>query len=119
MRRDFFTPRATGSPRAAVFLKESAATEYTMTVAAPRYSLVVSSIPWWPGWKVTRNGERVAPIRVNGVFLGFAVPPGRYDVRIWYAPTTFRAGVCIAIIAIAFSAAVALHDRRRPKRLAP
>ena len=38
------------------------------------------------------------PIRVNGAFLGFAVPPGQSDVRVWYAPTSFWAGVWVAVL---------------------
>ena len=44
-----------------------------------------------------RNGVRIEPVRVNGAFLAFAVPPGEADVKIWYAPWTFRAGVLISL----------------------
>jgi hypothetical protein len=108
MRRELFTPRPSGSARAAVTLTTSEPTRYAMGVTAPRYTLVVSSIPLWPGWKVTRNGERVHPIRVNGVFLGFAVPAGTWDVRVWYSPASFWMGVWVAagtMVALIWSAA--------------
>jgi hypothetical protein len=87
MRNDFLAPRPPNAPRTTLRLASSDPTVYTMHVVAPRYTLVVSSIPWWPGWKVERNGRRADPIRVNGAFLGFAAPPGESDVRVWYAPT--------------------------------
>jgi uncharacterized membrane protein YfhO len=69
-------------------------------VKSPRYSLVVSSVPWWPGWKAERNGARIDPIRVNGAFLGFAVPEGEMDVRVWYDPWTWRLGVIASLATV-------------------
>ena len=94
---DFFNPRSPDAPIAASKILEASPTRYRIHVKAPRYSLIVSSIPWWPGWKVERNGARVDPIRVNGGFLGFAVPAGELDVRVWYDPWTFRLGVIISV----------------------
>jgi hypothetical protein len=110
MHDDFFKPRPAGSPQAVAKIVSATPTDYRVHVTAPRWSLVVSSVPWWPGWKVERNGARVAPIRVNGAFLGFAVPPGELDVRVWYDPWTFRAG---AILAAATLAALVAYGVRR------
>jgi Bacterial membrane protein YfhO len=66
---DFFKPRPADAPQATVQLTQADPTDYRMHVRAPRWTLVVSSVPWWPGWKVERNGARVQPIRVNGAFL--------------------------------------------------
>jgi uncharacterized membrane protein YfhO len=87
--------------------------DYRIDVHAPRWSLVVSSIPWWPGWKVERNGKRVDPIRVNGLFLGFAVPPGESNVHVWYAPWTFWGGVWVAMATLLILAVTALKRRAR------
>lgn len=111
MHDDFFKPRPADSPQATVAITESSPTDYRMHVRAPRWSLVVSSVPWWPGWKVLRNGTRVEPIRVNGAFLGFAVPPGELDVRVWYDPWSFRAGAIVALVTLA--ALVAFGVRKR------
>jgi hypothetical protein len=97
MRDDFFKPRPESSPLATSKIVEAKNADYRIQVSAPRWSLVVSSIPWWPGWKVERNGRRVDPIRVNGIFLGFAVPPGETDVRVWYSPWTYWVGVWLAV----------------------
>jgi uncharacterized membrane protein YfhO len=47
-----------------------------------------------------RNGERVDPIRVNGAFLAFAVPPGENDVRVYYSPWTWWAGCSLAALGL-------------------
>jgi Bacterial membrane protein YfhO len=99
LRDDFFKPRPADSPLATAKIVTASPTDYRVQAKAPRWSLIVSSIPSWPGWKVTVNGERVKPIRVNAAFLGFAVPPGTSDVRVWYAPMSFCAGVWVAGLA--------------------
>jgi hypothetical protein len=100
-REDFFKPRPDSAPIATTQILEASATEYRLHVKAPRYSLIVSSVPWWSGWKVERNGARIEPVRVNGGFLAFTVPPGELDVRVWYDPWTFRFGAIIALATVA------------------
>ena len=99
---DFFHARPENAPLAVARIVSAAPTSYRVHVSAPRWSLVVSSIPWWPGWKVVRNGASVKPIRVNGAFLGFAVPPGENDVRVYYSPWTWWVGCALAIAALLF-----------------
>lgn len=112
-RSDFFAPRADDAPLATAQIVSAKATDYRLKVNAPRWSLIVSSIPWWPGWKVTRNGESIKPIRVNAVFLGFAVPPGTTDVRVYYSPTSWWAGVAIAALGLIGICGSAFRARRR------
>jgi len=111
-RNDFFKPRPDDAPLATTDILEASPTQYRLHVKAPRYSLIVSSIPWWPGWKVDRNGARVEPVRVNGGFLAFTVPPGELDVRVWYDPWTFRFGAILALATVAGLIAVGMKLRR-------
>lgn len=115
MRDDFLKPRAPNAPRAAATIVSAHPTRYHVRVEAPRYTLVASSIPWWPGWKVTRNGQRIEPIRVNGAFLGFAVPPGTTDVRVWFAPWSYWGGVWVSLLTLAGLTAFRVQERRMKK----
>jgi len=110
MHDDFFHARPENAPVATSEILEAKPASYRLHVKAPRYSLVVSSIPWWPGWKVERNGAPAEPIRVNGGFLGFAAPPGELDVHVWFDPWTFRLG---AIVAVATALALIAIGMRR------
>jgi Bacterial membrane protein YfhO len=111
-RGDFFKPRPDSAPMATTQILAASATEYRLHVKAPRYTLIVSSVPWWSGWKVERNGARIEPVRVNGGFLAFTVPPGDLDVRVWYDPWTFRFGAIIALATVAGLIAVGVKLRR-------
>jgi hypothetical protein len=101
---DHVEPQLTSLPAdglpAAAPIEAATGDEYRLRVAASRPSFIVSSVPWWPGWKVERNGEAVAPIRVNGVFLGFTVPAGQSRVRVWYSPWTFWLGVWLSLATV-------------------
>jgi hypothetical protein len=111
-RDDFFKPRPDSAPMATTQILAASATEYRLHVKAPRYTLIVSSVPWWSGWKVERNGARIEPVRVNGGFLAFTVPPGDLDVRVWYDPWTFRFGAIIALATVVGLIAVGVKLRR-------
>jgi hypothetical protein len=108
---DFLKPRPDDAPLAVARVVEAHPTSYRVTATAPRWSLVVSSIPMWPGWKVVRNGKRIEPIRVNGAFLGFAVPPGKSDVRVYYSPWTWWVGCGLAAVGVL--ALLIVHAARR------
>jgi hypothetical protein len=113
-RLDFFNPRPADSPAATSSIVSATPTDYRLRVNAPRWSLVVSSIPWWPGWKVERNGTLIEPIRVNAAFLGFAVPPGTSNVRVWYSPLSFWGGVWISLATVLALAVFGWRRRHAP-----
>ncbi|HEV8658960.1 MAG TPA: YfhO family protein [Thermoanaerobaculia bacterium] len=116
MRLDLLAPRPKSSLNATLRMTSAGVDDFRMNIAAPRYSFVVSSIPWWPGWKVERNGRAINPIRVNGAFLGFAVPPGRADVRVSYSPMTFLGGVWLSAATILALAVFPVWRRRSRRR---
>jgi hypothetical protein len=92
-------------------------TDYRLHITAPLHSFVASSVPWYPGWKVTVNGKRIDPMRVSSAFLGFAIPPGETDVRVWYSPWTFRYGVVIALITLACLFAFPLYVNASSRKI--
>jgi hypothetical protein len=97
---DFFHPRPENAPLAVARIVSASPTSYRVHVSAPRWSLVVSSIPDWPGWKILRNGKSVKPVRANGTFLAIPVPPGENDVRVYYSPWTWWAGCALAALGV-------------------
>lgn len=82
-------------------------------VKTSRWTLVASSQPFWPGWKIRRDGEELEMLEVNGGFIGFVVPPGESKVRLAYKPLTFRAGVGLSLSTIAGIVAFPWIQKRR------
>ncbi|HEX9161478.1 MAG TPA: YfhO family protein, partial [Thermoanaerobaculia bacterium] len=114
-RTDLLAPRSKAAPAAKLHIMSATDIDYHMLVLAPRYSMVVSSIPFWPGWKVVSNGAAIEPIHVNGAFMGFVVPPGRNDIHVWYSPLTFWGGLWVAIATAVGLALSSFAPRRGEK----
>jgi uncharacterized membrane protein YfhO len=100
MRLDLLAPRPLDAPEPSVTIVEARPTDFRLRIHAPRHALIVSSQPWWPGWRVTINGRRREAQPVNGPFLGFTVPPGDWDVRVDYFPLTFYLGLVISMLTV-------------------
>lgn len=100
VRNDLFNWRPPDAPLARVNIHFAKAKEVVMSINAPRWSLIVSSQPNWPGWKIYRGSERLKQIEVNGAFMGFLVPPGDSEVRVVYAPRSFSLSVIISVLTL-------------------
>lgn len=94
MRQDLVAPKSDPT----VQIVEAADTAFHLRIRSNRYALIVSSQTWWPGWRVSANGQRIAPQPVNGAFLGFVIPPGDWNVCVDYFPVSFYGGLAAAIV---------------------
>jgi hypothetical protein len=112
MREDLLAPRPPSSPEATLAITGAGETDFHMRVHAPRYTLIVSSQPFWPGWHIRRNGKSVPPLSVNGAFLGFTVPPGDWNIEVFYFPASFYGGLAASLITIAGLTAISIRRRR-------
>jgi hypothetical protein len=115
MRQDLLAPRPPSSPEAKLTITSWSPTDFRMRVHAPRYTLIVSSQPNWPGWQIRRNGKPVDVLPVNGAFLGYTVPPGDWDIRVFYFPATFYCGLAASLITIAALIAISVRRRMRAR----
>lgn len=111
-RLDLLAPRPTNAPMAKVEIVSASDTDYRMRVDAPRYTLIASSIPFWPGWKVTQNGRKLEPLQVNHTFFGFVVRPGVSEVRVRYSPPTFWVSAWVALLTLAMIVALSRESLR-------
>jgi hypothetical protein len=97
------------SEDAAVSIERKAVDAYKLRIHAPRTTLIVSSIPNWPGWRVP-----FPKVDVNGPFLGFIVPAGTHDITVAYRPASFYASSVLAALTLA--TLLALSRTRRADR---
>lgn len=118
-RTDLLAPRPPGAPQATAVFTRVSDSEYLVRVNAPRYTLVVSSIPWWPGWRVERNGERSETLEANGAFVAFVARPGVSIVRVTFDPLSFRLSAALSLLAIATLAVLSRESLRSRLRAAP
>lgn len=100
MRRDLLRPRPLSAPVATLEMIGASQQSFTMRVRAPRYTLVVSSQPFWSGWRVRINGKRALTRPVNRAFLGFTVPPGVSEVTVDYFPLHIYAAFAVSLLTV-------------------
>ena len=60
---------------------------------SPGY-LVLSEV-WFPGWLATVNGESAPVWRANYTFRALPTPAGDLEIRLWYAPASWRIGLVL------------------------
>jgi hypothetical protein len=111
-RTDLLAARPGDTRESTLTIDSAAPTEYTMRVDAPRYTLIVSSIGWWPAWRATIDGKPLRTQVVNSAFLGFVVPPGAGTIRVYYWPTSVYLSFAVAILTAL--ALVAMSSRTSP-----
>jgi hypothetical protein len=111
-RRDLLAPRPLNAPMAKVEIVSADDTDFRLRIDAPRYTLIASSIPFWPGWKATQDGRTLDPLQVDHTFFGFVVRPGVSYVRVHYAPATFWISAWVALLTLATLAALSRESLR-------
>jgi hypothetical protein len=66
---------------------------------------------WYPGWRVTINGQNVALLRADYLFQAVQVPPGTHKVIFEYSPFAFKIGAAISLLALAVVALLIIRAR--------
>ncbi|HXX53557.1 MAG TPA: YfhO family protein, partial [Thermodesulfovibrionales bacterium] len=80
-----------------VVIKKYAADEIAIDVESKGGLLVLSDL-YYPGWKVTVNGQGEQIIKVFGLLRGVAVGEGKSEVLFYYRPVSFYVGCVISFI---------------------
>lgn len=79
--------------------------EIFLTVDAGEGGYLVLSEMWYPGWRATVDGRSHRPLRVNGVFQGIRLGPGRHEVHLFYRPWSYVVGWRLSLAAWAATVA--------------
>jgi hypothetical protein len=76
------------------------APDFAMDVDSRGWNLLGSTVPWWNGWRVYWNGERLPPVRIGNLYVGTFVPPGVGTIRVRYRPDQFDQGLRLAVAGV-------------------
>ena len=86
---------------AEVRIARSVGGELALEIEARGEALVGTSIPRWPGWKLTVDGKPAPLVGYNHAFVGFRVPAGRHTAALRYRPDGFTRGAAISAATLA------------------
>lgn len=70
-------------------------------VATSDEAFLASSQILYPGWFAWIDGKRTELKRVNGLFTGIQVPPGRHEIVLRFIPLSFWTGFLASLLSIA------------------
>jgi len=88
--------------------------EIALHVETPRPALLTVSEAWYPLWRVTVNGAESPVLRVDGAFLGVALPAGTSAVAFRFArPAYVWFGYLLSVGAACATLAMLLYARQR------
>lgn len=80
-------------------------TEFSNTVIhgkinLPKDMVLMTTIPYAPGWHVRVDGKITKPIKLMNTFLGLQLPAGKHQISFTYWPPFFLIGMMISLLAI-------------------
>ena len=89
-----------------------------VTVEGPGW--LVTTMPWYPGWRATVDGVPRPVDVVDGALVSVRLEPGSHQVTLWYVPAGLEPGLALSALAVLLTAGAWLADRywrRLPPRL--
>jgi hypothetical protein len=104
-----------GSAASSVSVLSYEPEEIVLRASLPAPGYVVLSDSWYPGWRVTVDGETATIERANLAFRAVHVPEGTHTVRWTYRPRSYLAGMGISATAMLAVVATLLAIRCAPR----
>jgi len=78
-------------------------------------SYVCTGEIWAPGWTASDNGVRCEVLKINMLFRGLFLSPGKHHIFLSYRPPGFRTGMAISALTLALMLAGVAGARARRK----
>jgi len=74
-------------------------------------SLLFFGDTWYPGWRATLDGREVPIHRVNYMFMGVEIPPGKHTVEFKFYPRNFTLYLLVALAALGASLSLMIPEK--------
>lgn len=89
----------------------------TLVSESDRPALAVLSDSYYPGWQTSLDSDiATEALRVNYLFMGARVPPGRHTVTFEFRPRSIRIGIAVSLSALLLGVVVFLPVARRRRQ---
>lgn len=75
--------------------------------------LLMTTIPYASGWRVTIDGRQAMPVKVANTFLAVPISQGHHQVSFKYTPPLLGTGALISVLTITVCAIYFVFSRRR------
>jgi hypothetical protein len=105
-----------GKVSSAVETRRTSDARLEITATLPRDGFLVINETWYPGFRIRVDGQPVAPLRTNVIFMGVPLAAGRHVVSVAYAPGWLYAALLAAAITFVSSVGVLAMSGSRAVR---
>ena len=79
-------------------------------------SFVVTSIAYDAGWRVFVNDTQVDTYKVNGGFIGFKLPAGVSEIKLYFMPQGFKEGFIVSAFGVLLLVGLVIYEVRKSRR---
>ncbi len=104
-------------------LKENALTEVSQQsnsingkITLQQKKLLCLTIPYNDGWKIYVDGKESNLLKVNYMYSGVYLNPGKHDIRLEYCTPGLKLGICISGIGILIFMGIIVFQYKIDKR---
>ncbi|MCM1227531.1 MAG: YfhO family protein [Clostridium sp.] len=85
------------------------------TITAESGQMMMTSIPYEPGWTVRVDGKKTEPVEIAKALIGVNLEPGEHTVKMTYTPPGLTAGIVLLIAGIGFIVVLYKYDKKNNK----
>lgn len=83
------------------------------TIEAGNGQVMMTSIPYQPGWTVKVDGKKVEPVMLADAMMGVKIPAGTHDIKMTFVPQGFTPGLILAILGIGCIVLIYRYDNKK------
>ena len=87
-------------------------TKLSGTITTEKGGVMMTSIPYDPGWKIFVDGVETDITEVKDTFLGVALTPGTHTIELRFMPQGLALGALITVLSLVMLLAIWLITRR-------
>jgi hypothetical protein len=97
-------------------LIEHKPTRLSIETDAPTNTVLVVSEIFYPGWRVTVDGQPARIMLADFLLRAVSLPPGKHKVEMYYSPTPAYVGAGVSIVTLILLSILALYGRRKQQQ---
>ena len=83
------------------------------TVKAEKDGVMLFSIPYDEGWKISLDGENIPAQKAAGYLLGFDISEGEHEIELSYTVPGIKSGAIISLISLLVFVSFVIYKRKR------
>ncbi|NLP26406.1 MAG: YfhO family protein [Clostridiales bacterium] len=96
-------------------LTDWSTTKIEGTIDAGNGQVMMTSIPYEPGWTIKVDGKKVEPVIIADAMIGVRLPAGTHDIKMTFVPKGFVPGLILAILGVGCVVLIYIYDNKKVK----